>query len=654
MMQTFTGKISKDGKTIIILMVLAVLTLMPFYQIKNHDFIHLDDPQYVATNIHIRNGVTEEAISWAFTSGYAGNWHPITWISHMADIQLFGLSPGAHHLTNLFLHIANTLLLFLVLKEMTGSFIRSGLVAALFAVHPLHVESVAWIAERKDVLCAFFWMLSMGSYTLYARKPGFVLYMLTLFFFVLGLMSKPMMVTLPFVFLLLDYWPLARINKGWFVSLREDNSDGGRLQSLKVLLIEKIPFFVLAAISAVITYAVQQHSGAVQSSHVLSLSVRLANIAISYVAYLGKAIWPDFLAVYYPYPNVIILWKAALAALLLISLTIILLRKSSRHPFLGVGWLWYLGTLVPVIGIIQVGDQAMADRYTYLPLIGIFIVFAWGGAELAKKYTIPKRITVAICVVIITALTFQTFKQAGLWKNSVILFEHTISRTQNNYLAHCQLGMAYSSIDRGKARFHLKETIAIAPTLTEAYCWLALLYSIWGENDAAEALLNDALHIAPQDPFIHKYMGIILQQKGDNKSAVKHYLYCLSKSPNDPEILNNLSVALISRKRFKEAQEYLSRALDENPVYPDALGNMGLLLARTGNPDEAIVYFNRALRSNPQNAAYHNILGLLLLDRKMTSDAIYHFQKALDIEPGMHEARQNLQRALAMKTPHQL
>lgn len=366
-------------------LVMAILAV--YLQVRNHDFINFDDDLYVTINPHVQAGLTLDSITWAFTSTRASNWHPLTWLSHMLDCQIYGMNPGQHHLTNVLFHILNTLLLFFVFMRMTKDLWQSGFVAALFALHPLHVESVVWLAERKDVLSTFFWMLTLWSYVRYVERSGLNRYLPVLFFFILGLMAKPMLVTLPFVLLLLDYWPLKRFRLG----SSEDGQDCRPERFYLGFIWEKIPLFLLSAGSSVITYMVQKSSGAVSTLAVIPVHVRIANAIVSYVSYIGKMIWPHNLTILYPYLKSIIYWQVVGAGLLLAVITVVVFRMMKTKPYVAVGWFWFLGTLVPVIGLVQVGLQAMADRYTYVPLIGLFIMVAWGVPDILGKWRYKKK-----------------------------------------------------------------------------------------------------------------------------------------------------------------------------------------------------------------------------------------------------------------------
>src|SRR5208337_2953688 len=455
---------------------LTAATLIAFWQVNHFDFINYDDPSYVTENFHIQHGITTEAIRWAFTTGHSSNWHPVTWISHMLDVELFGLKPRWHHLTNLLFHIANTLLLFFVFNRMTKATWQSAFVAALFALHPLHVESVAWVAERKDVLSTFFWMLTMGAYIHYVEHPRFTSYLAVFTFLTLGLMAKPMLVTLPLVLLLLDYWPLRRfeqktsaqeipaeINKPVSASKRKEKSS--RKQTVQAivkeakpadrryqwalvrpLLIEKMPFFALAALSSIVTFIAQRKGGAVASLEGIPPGARIANAFVSYIVYIGKTIWPDNLAVLYLYAGWWPLWQVMGAVLLFIAVTLIVIREAKRFPYLATGWLWFAGTLVPVIGIVQVGRQALADRYTYVPFIGLFIMAAWGIPELLKNWRYRKEALAASSALIFICLFIFTWTQAGYWRNSMALYDHALEVTSQNDIVYTNRGVAYAKL----------------------------------------------------------------------------------------------------------------------------------------------------------------------------------------------------------------
>ena len=437
----------------VVCLFLVIGILAVYWQVGNHEFVNYDDKDYITENQHVQAGLTLKSIAWAFTSTYASNWHPLTWLSHMLDCEIYGLNPRGHHFTNVFFHILNSILLFLIFKRMTGAFWKSAFVAALFAIHPLHVESVAWAAERKDVLSTFFCMLTMGAYILYVENQGIKKYLLTVLLFTLGLMAKPMLITLPFVLLLLDYWPLGRFNK--------------RSPALQ-LIWEKIPLFVLTAVSSIVTFLVQQK--AMSSLEVFPITARIFNALVSYLSYIVKMIWPFHLAIFYPYPGMPPVWQIAGACLLLVFISCIAIRTVRRYPYFAVGWLWYLGTLVPVIGLVQVGLQSMADRYTYIPLTGIFIIIAWGIPDLIAKWRYKKIGLFITTTTLISILMICTWSQVGCWRNSITLFSHAINVTENNSVAHNNLGSAFA--DQGKASEtikHYAEALRIDPMYADAH-----------------------------------------------------------------------------------------------------------------------------------------------------------------------------------------
>jgi tetratricopeptide (TPR) repeat protein len=445
---------------------LALLTLAVYLPVLTHGFIRFDDPLYVTRNPWVKAGLTWNGIAWAFSANVASNWHPLTLLSHMLDCELFGMDPLGHHLTSLLLHTASAVLLFEALRRMTGAVWRSALVAALFAVHPTHVESVAWVAERKDVLSGFFWMLTLLAWERYVRQPSWQRYMAVALSLAAGLLSKPMVVTLPFVLLLLDVWPLRREIPR------------------KIRIKEKLPLFALAAASCVATVIAQ--SGAIGMASRFPMNLRLANAVLSYVAYLGKTLFPSRLAVFYPMPTEFPAWKVMGAALLLASLTVLALRAAR---YVTVGWLWYLGTLVPVIGIVQVGGQAMADRYTYLPTIGLFLIAVW---------TIPRK---AVWIPVLLALAIGTRLQLRHWQDSESLFRHAAAVTERNFIAHLNLAQIHADRgDRGRALEHFRTTLEIRPGMWQAQASLGNTLRRWGRPDKALPHLRNAVRLRPHDP----------------------------------------------------------------------------------------------------------------------------------------------------------
>ncbi|HEV8583045.1 MAG TPA: glycosyltransferase family 39 protein [Thermoanaerobaculia bacterium] len=454
-MRASEGRPLKTPRPLLLAAALALLTAVAFLPVLENGFVNLDDGLYVTRNFWVRKGFTLGGLAWLWTANVANNWHPLTVLSHMLDCQLFGVTPAGHHLTSLLLHLANVLLLFEVLRRMTGAVWRSASASALFAVHPMHVESVAWVAERKDVLSALFWIAAMGAYQRYAVRPSLGRYLLVALAMALGLLAKPMVVTLPLVLLLLDVWPLGRLRfePGW----------GGRLARLAA---EKLPLLALSAAASFVTLRFQTTS--LVDLEIVPWKLRLANAAVSYAAYLGKLLLPRNLAVFYPLPLAIPAWKALAAAALLAALTALAVRRARQAPWLLVGWLWFLGTLVPVIGLVQVGRQAMADRYTYLPSIGIFLAACWGLPELARDRAGRRAALAAASILAILALTAVTRAQVRHWSDSVDLFEHALAVTQDNYVAHIGLAKALATRrDWSGAAVHFRAALTLRPGLRE-------------------------------------------------------------------------------------------------------------------------------------------------------------------------------------------
>jgi len=545
-----------------ICLALALATAAVYCQVRSYDFINYDDPGYVSENPNIQSGITLQAVKWAFTTGFMSNWHPLTWLSHMLDWWLFGSNAGGHHLTNLIFHIANTLLLFIVLKQMTQKLWLSAFVAALFALHPLHVESVAWVSERKDVLSTFFWLLTMWAYVRFVNHPRIANYLLIVAFFALGLMAKPMLVTLPFVLLLLDYWPLNRIKSK---------------HSLLPLLIEKIPLFMMVVASSVVTYLVQIKGGAVTILAVLPLKFRILNAFVSYIGYIEKMFWPVRLVYFYPHhgPNISVLY-AFVSAILLLAVTVFILRFSKNHRYLVTGWFWYLGTLIPVIGLVQVGVQAMADRYSYITLTGLFIIIAWGLPELFGR----RKVALAVfSVTVLVALTICTYIQLQYWKSSLPLFQHALKVNDNNYKAHLCLADVLLKEGRiDEAIYHNFEAVRIRPDFIETHNDLGNnLYKI-GRVDHAIGSYRMALGINPADPEVNANIGVALATKGDYAQAAQHYRIAV-KTMDTPAVHNNLGYALAKMGKLDEAIEQFRLALQIKPDYKPAKVNLDIFLA---------------------------------------------------------------------------
>jgi protein O-mannosyl-transferase len=515
---------------IIICVFLIVATFCIYVQVQDHEFINFDDDLYITKNLNVQTGLTSESFKWAFTTSHPPYWQPVTWLSHMLDYQLYGLHPKGHYLTNLFLHIASAPILFVVLLRITGALWQSAFVAAMFAFHPLNVESVAWIAERKNVLSTLFWLMTMWAYIHYTEKPTIKRYGLVFLFFTLGLMSKPMLVTLPFVLLLMDYWPLRRFK---FAQERGSNEVLEKTISKKSetlqLVLEKVPLFLLAIGLSIVTVHFQKITGGVKFMGMFSLQTRLTNTVVSYLEYLGKMVWPSDLSILYPHPgNTLPLWKGILCGMVLVAITIISIRLIRKAPYFAVGWFWYLGTLVPVIGIVQVGGQAMADRFTYIPLIGIFIIIAWGVPELISSWRYKEKALSVSVGIIIVALLITTWKQVSHWKNSITVYKHAISATDKKYpnfsVIHNNLGIHLLGVRKNEeAISHFKIAIKTNPAHTKAYYNLGIALTAERKNEEAISWYKKAIKLNPNFTNAHYNLGIVLIQKGALKEAVYHF-----------------------------------------------------------------------------------------------------------------------------------
>jgi tetratricopeptide (TPR) repeat protein len=642
--KNFSNFFAKHSITFISLL-LILLTLAVYWQVRTYDFLNFDDDLYVAKNSHVKNGITPESIIWAFTTLSTGNWHPLTWLSHMLDIQFFGMNPHAHHLINLLLHIVNSLLLFHIFKKMTGDIFRSGFIAALFALHPMHVESVAWIAERKDGLSTFFWMLTVWSYLRYVKNQNLNRYLLLILFFTLGLMAKPMLVTLPFVLLLLDFWPQGRLRV-----MRSDQQKNIKpVDSAIRLLLEKTPLFLLAAASSIVTFIAQRQGRNVASFEAVPFLTRVANAIVAYVDYIEKMFWPSNMAVLYPYPNSVSLWKIGFSCTILITVSLMVLRYVKQRPYLMIGWLWYLGTLVPVIGLVQVGNQYMADRYSYIPYIGLFIMIAWGVPGLLKQWRY-KKIGIAITTtVIFTILMTITSLQARHWKNSIALFNHALKVTADNFLAHNNLGTALAEQGRiDEAIDHWLEAIRIKPDYETPYNNLGLAYEKQGRIEEAVQNYVKALRINPDYELAHFNLGNVYFKEGRPNEAIRHYREAIRISPEYVNAYYRLANALFEIGQVDEAINQLMKAVTIKPDFLIAQNNLGNALRMQGRLDEAIEHYIKAIQIDNNYADAHNNLGIALIQKGKIELAIIQFQKALEINPDFSFARNNLRKALSI------
>jgi len=568
--------------------VLVAITWLVFGQTLRHDFVNFDDHVYVYENPSITRGLTVDGVIGAFVHSHARNWHPLTTISHMLDCQVYGLKPGGHHFTSVLLHTIAVVLLFFVLRQMTHAFWRSAFVAALFAIHPLHVESVAWVAERKDVLSAVFFMLTLSVYVCYVRAPSVRRYLTVILLFALGLMSKPMLVTLPFVLLLLDYWPLGRFDKPASAKARSRPVSWLDRQSIiQHLVLEKIPLFVLSALSCGATLLAQGRDGAIDQ---LPGLWRLHNAVVSYVTYIWEMFWPARLAVFYPHPNnQLTPWQIilAIAFLVAVSLAVISLRK--KNPYILTGWFWYLGMLVPVIGLVQVGEQAHADRYTYLPQIGLYVLIAWAVIDLTAFWRTRRTFFAIAAPAAIVALSWCAFVQTSYWKNSEMLWSRALGVTSNNDVAHNNLGF---------------------------------LFLRRNELDRAISHFETALNIRSSNAETHYNLGAAL-------------------------ILNNLANTLARQGRPDEAITHYEEAVKLRPDYADAYYNLGSVLLQQGRTDDAIAQWRKALVVQPRDGEVYTSLGNAFFRKGLLKEAISHYQQALEVAPQNALARNNMAWILA-------
>jgi Tfp pilus assembly protein PilF len=558
-----------------IYLLLAAAVLIVYGQVLHFDFVTYDDPDYVTANPHVQAGLTWAGVAWAFRTSFAGNWFPLTWLSHMLDVSLFGLDSGWHHFTNTWIHALSTLLWFALLKRLTGSRWRSALVAFLFAMHPLHVESVAWIAERKDVLSGLFWVLTLWAYAGYTDRPGPLRYALTLVLFCLGLMAKPMLVTLPVTLLLLDRWPLRRGTK----------------------ILEKIPFFAASLGVSLATLLVHKEVGATASLSQIPPVVRFENSLVSYVAYILQMLWPADLAVFYPYPTGSLLLPAVIAGIALAAVTVWVIRAFPRQPYLTVGWLWYLVTLLPVIGLIQVGAQARADRYTYIPMIGLAIALLWGISDALERWP---RIQIAACAVVFLACLALTWQQLQYWRDSIALYRHAIDVTSENYVARFNLAVVLEKRgDRAEAVSQLRETIRIRPRFAPAHSALGQLLAEQGQPEQALPELRTAVSLSPDLPDVQIRLGSVLGTLGRTNEAAAAFSEAIRLQPENADAHYNFGIALAQAGRLPDAAREFRATVALRPADVEARFNLGIALAQLGQRDDAIAQLTEALRIKP-------------------------------------------------------
>jgi len=633
----------KSNKLTILLiyLTLALATFIAYQQVGRNGFVW-DDYLFITNNPHVKCGITWESVFWSFSTIY-DYWHPVTSLSHILDCELFGLNPFYHHLVNLSLHIVNTLLLFWVLKRMTGAIWRSAFVAAVFALHPLHVESVAWVSERKDLLCGLFWMLTIAAYIRYAQRPSIGRYLLVIIAFGLGLMAKPMMVTLPFVLLLLDYWPLRRFHFAWQaaseVSPPLDSTDACyRKSTLWRLIFEKTPLFILMVVSAVVTLITTQQSGAVAPLKAVSVDMRIANAIVSYVGYMSKMIYPSRLAALYPYSyDRLLTWQPIVSTIVLAFLTVSIIHLArQQRPYLLVGWLWYLGTLVPVVGLIQAGVQSMADRFTYLPSIGFFIIVAWGMYELlAKKWSLRVGLAISAGIAVVVLLVC-TRVQVQYWRDGLTLFGRAFEVTKNNPLMLNNLGVGFAVLGKhNEAIICYSEALRFEPNDPDVHYKLANSLAAQGKFNEAISHYHQALNIKPNYLDAHINFGAVLLKQGEFDEAINHFQQALKLSPNNPGIYHNLGNAYAAKGKFGEAIGYYRQALKIKPDFAVSLNALARIFATNSNtelqdPNQAIELAERAAKlTKYRNATVLDTLAAAYASAEKFSEAVETAEKAL-------------------------
>ena len=655
-----------NHQRLLICILLAAVTFAVYLPVRNHEFVHYDDDVYVTNNTEVKSGLSWQGIQWAFTTGYASNWHPLTWLSLMLDCQLFGVKPGPMHLVNVFFHVANTLLLFIVLSRMTKGLWQSVFVAGLFALHPLHVESVAWVAERKDVLSTLFWLLTMLAYARYAERSSASRYIVVLVLFATGLLAKPMLVTLPFVLLLLDYWPLLRFatkgeplerigRPGFAEGLRRGKQRaGGEYQKVSAirLIVEKIPLLAMSAFLSVMTFVAQKQGGVVPTLEKMPLDYRIANMFLSYIRYIGKMLWPSGLAVCYPHPRAVFSdAPVVMCAMLFIVLTVLSIYIGRRRRYVAVGWLWYVGTLVPVIGLVQSGAQAMANRYMYIPMLGLLIIIGWAIKDFIVKRPRIRIAATVMGVTVLLSLLILTRMQVKHWQNTLTLFDYTLKVTKDNPVAENSYGVVLFNEGRNEeAEQHLRSAIRMAPTFVTAIDNLAKLYlkegrynealanfyeiikhdegtaeiyynaatalSIQKEYDEAIKYFEKSLELGPNDPDTHKRMGITLLAAGKYERAIFHLKESLRIRSSQAEVYINLGSAYSYLDQYGPAMQNWKKALELKPDSADVLNNLGWLYATyedatTENANKAIEYARRSCELTGYNdPVYLDTLGV--------------------------------------------
>jgi tetratricopeptide (TPR) repeat protein len=636
--------------TLIACALLVLATIGIYAQSINYNFIAVDDYFYVTANSHVKAGLTGESIRWAFTSMEVSNWHPLTWISLMINYRLSGMDPSSYHAGNIILHALNAVLLLLVLRQLTGSLYRSTFVAALFALHPIHVESVAWISERKDVLSTMFWFLGIWAYLLYLRKPSAWRYGAVMGAFVMGLMSKPMLVSFPITLLLLDIWPLRRLA-----------AESQRSVPLPRLFLEKVPLFAVSIVSCFLTFWAQKAGGAVAQLNIVPFNFRMMNAVVSYVIYLGKMIWPLNLAIFYPHPmNTLEGWKVVVCLIALAGMTYYSITAAARRAYVTFGWLWYIITLAPVIGIVQIGSQGLADRYTYVPFIGIFVIIAWGAPDLVGRFFGAKPEAIrrsrmmlgALAGMVLLALASLAYGQVRFWKDDITAWAHAVEVGPGDAFSEYNLGHSLHMQNRDdEAMIHYRQAAQIDPNRYDAYNNLGIILMNRGAYAEAESALQAALRAKPDFAKAYWNMGLVLCKMKRFSESFYYYTEAIRLDPEDTEIRTNLAsshcdygIALAGHGNVDEAIRQFEIALDIAPQSASATAhyNLGVTYAGLKKFDLAKLEYEKTILADPNNAEAHNNLGILLAQLGNTEEAITQFKAALSIKPDFKQAADNL------------
>jgi len=632
----------ETNRDLFAIVALSFLVLMVYFQVASFQYINFDDNLYVYENSMVLSGLNWESIKWAFTTFQTGNWHPITWLSLELDVQFWGGLPGPHHIMNVMFHLFTGVLAYLVFERMTGRFLESFAIAALFLVHPTHVESVAWIAERKDVLCGVFWFASMWCYVRWCRagaKPWTTYYVAALGLFAIGLLAKPMVITLPFVLVLCDIWPLRR-------------SGNGKSKDYVRLLVEKWPFLLLSIASAVVTVIAQRSVGAVQSLDRLPIELRVENSIISYAKYVLMAFWPVKLAVWYPYERVINLGEVVAATAFILLITAICIWQFQNRKYLLVGWLWFLGTMVPVIGLVQVGAQAMADRYTYLPYFGLFMMVVFGVSEITDSLRLDRRILFTVASIVVVILASLSFIQAGKWSDNETLYRYTLAVTKDNYLIAQNLcGHLLTETRIDEAEQFCQASVDIQPDYYPAVNGMGMIH--FGRGDYAKAELDFAKAVSISPRVAGSYSNLALSQMLQGKTAEAEATLERATKVGDTSYpptmfipaLRNLAIAYSKQQNYQKAFENLTRILYLTPEDIDARMNLTFALIKLERFDEAQAHIESITRADPNNAQAHNYFGLVLLGKARNGSAAEQFEAALRLKPDFEEAKNNLKRA---------